>query len=529
MKKEISIRDVTTKEGKLTTVGMDDCINLPVDFAPIEWESISDTVQDRSCRLLDDVSVLRIPKPQGPQEEEELVNRFLNGMRKLFSADDNWAFLSILETSMNYCAQCNSCAEACHLFEASGRNEMYRPNLRSEIFRRIYKQYIAKVPFAKWRYGDLGLNWKIVVRLGEMAYRCNLCRRCAQTCPLGVDNGLIAREIRKLFSQELGFNPPELHDNGTVRQLSADATTDTQADAVKNTVEAIGKRYSELTGYEFRTPWDVRGADILLIHSVFEISTWPESIAAFSIIFGKAGISWTLSSDLAEHDATNFGTFYDDVQFARTANLHMRAAKKLGVQKVVLGECGHMSKALMGIADRFLPQEVQIPRESCLPLLRDIVLSGKIRFDPARNNFPVTLHDPCNVVRFMGINRPQREILHALCPQFREMTPHGVNNYCCGGGSGFSLMSRDNIDVWRNNLSGRMKMSQICGAFSDCLPPETKKYVCTPCSSCKVQIGGMLQKGNLFQKNLMQCGGIVELIVNAMSDVNPGFITWDHK
>ena len=56
---------------------------------------------------------------------------------------------------MDYCAQCNSCSEACHLYEMSGKNEMYRPNFRSEIFRRIYKQYVKKEPFAKWRYGDM--------------------------------------------------------------------------------------------------------------------------------------------------------------------------------------------------------------------------------------------------------------------------------------------------------------------------------------------------------------------------------------
>lgn len=64
----------------------------------------------------------------------------------------------------------------------------------------------------------MGLNWKTVARLGELAYRCNLCRRCAQTCPIGVDNALIAREIRKLFSQELGIYPRELHEKGTINQ-----------------------------------------------------------------------------------------------------------------------------------------------------------------------------------------------------------------------------------------------------------------------------------------------------------------------
>jgi len=69
-------------------------------------------------------------------------------------------------------------------------------------------------------------------------------------------------------------------------------------------------------------------------------------------------------------------------------------------------------------------------------------MSGRIKLDPSRNNFPVTLHDPCNMVRLMGIVEPQRRILRKICPQFREMTPHGVENYCCGGEAGSPSPSR---------------------------------------------------------------------------------------
>jgi Fe-S oxidoreductase len=529
MKAPMNLRDISTVRGNLADIAEEDLIKLPLDVETLPWKPLGEEAKDKYCCLLDDMLVLQIPRPKTMREEEELVNKFLEGMRKLFTPENNWTFLPMLETSMNYCAQCNSCSEACHLFEASGKNEMYRPNFRSEIFRRIYKQYIAKEPLAKWRYGDVGLNWMTVARLGELAYRCNLCRRCAQTCPIGVDNGLIAREIRKLFSQELGINPPELHDNGSMLQLSTGSSTKMNSLVVRDNVEFINEDFSESTGYSFTTPWDVEGADILLIHNAGEIMAWPENIAAFSIIFQAAGLSWTLSSDLAAYDSINYGTFYDDVQFARTALLHAQAAKKLGVKKIVLGECGHAHKALTVIADRVLPQALNVPRESCFPILRDIVLSGKIRFDPSRNDFPVTLHDPCNVVRLMGINKPQRDILRHICPQFREMNPHGVENYCCGGGSGFAIMSRNNIEAWRNNISGRRKMRQICEAFGDCLGPETKKYICAPCSNCKGQIREIIKHSGLLEKNSLQYGGVVELIVNAMVDVNPGFIKWEEE
>ena len=70
----------------------------------------------------------------------------------------------------------------------------------------------------------------------------------------------------------------------------------------------------------------------------------------------------------------------------------------------------------MVTADRILPGDLNIPRESALVLLRDIVMSGRLKLDPSRNDFPVTLHDPCNMVRMMGIVEPQREILRAICP-----------------------------------------------------------------------------------------------------------------
>ena len=97
--------------------------------------------------------------------------------------------------------------------------------------------------------------------------------------------------------------------------------------------------------------------------------------------------------------------------------------------------------------DRSVTGEHYIPRESSLPLLWELTRTGKLKFDPSKNNFPVTLHDPCNYVRSMGIVKPQREILKVIAPMFREMTPHGVDNYCCGGGGGFAIMNSMNFGV----------------------------------------------------------------------------------
>jgi len=238
-----------------------------------------------------------------------------------------------------------------------------------------------------------------------------------------VDNGLITHELRKLFSQEMGIAAKELHDNGSMLQLKVGSSTGMNAIVVKDNLEFIDEDMEEKTGIKVETPWDVEGADVLLIHNAGEILAWPENPGAFAVILNAAGIKWTLSSELAGYDSVNYGLWYDDVQLARVALKHSEAARKLGVKKIVLGECGHAHKSLSVIADRILLGDANVPRESSMTLLHDIVMNGRIKLDPSRNDFPVTLHDPCNLVRLMGVVNPQREILRKIAPRFREMEP----------------------------------------------------------------------------------------------------------
>ena len=499
----------------------------PDDFA--QWHEVSAEAKDRLVCNLDGVVALSLPRPKDEAEEREYVDKFLSGLKKLLEKQNNWTFLQPLLLSLEYCVKCQTCNDACPIFTASGGQEIYRPTFRSEVVRRLVNKFIKPGGriLSRFRHGEIELNWATITRLYELCYRCTICRRCAQTCPMGVDNGLITHELRKLFSQELGWAPRELHEKGTVLQLEVGSSTGMNSVVVKDNLEFIDEDMTEQTGVEVRTPWDKEGADVLVIHNAGEILAWPENPGAFAIILNAAGIDWTLSSKGIGYDGVNYGLFYDDFQLARIALKHAQAAKELKVKKIVLGECGHQHKAMVTISDRILTGEMSIPRESCLTLLEEIVFSGKIEFDPSKNDFPVTLHDPCNIVRNLGIVEPQRRILRYLCPQFREMTPHGVENYCCGGGSGFAVMSGNNFADWRINVASRVKFRQILDAFADQPSPEVKKYLCAPCSNCKGQFRDLLQHYDALEKSGITYGGLVELIVNAMVDVKGPFIEWE--
>jgi len=115
------------------------------------------------------------------------------------------------------------------------------------------------------------------------------------------------------------------------------------------------------------------------------------SIGAFAIIFQAAGISWTLSSEAMGYDAVNYGLWYDDVQFARIALKQADIARRLKVKKIVLGECGHAQKALAVTADRLLVGDLNIPRESGLVTLANIVRGGKLALNPGKKRLPCDL------------------------------------------------------------------------------------------------------------------------------------------
>jgi Fe-S oxidoreductase len=533
MKKRIKPEDISKPSATLSELRKEDFMPLPAPFDQPEstpdFAPLSEKAREDYESSLDDTIALSLPKPKDKQEEDELVAKFLSGLHKLFTKENNWTFLQPLLLSMDHCATCHTCSDSCHIYEASGKNPIYRPAYRSEVFRRLYKKHVKSNGglLQAWRDGEIELNWTTIARLAELSYRCNLCRRCAQTCPIGVDNGLIGHEIRKLFSQEMGISAKELHDNGSVLQLKVGSSTGMNPLVVKDNMEFIDEDVTEKTGMTIETPWDKAGADILLIHNAGEIMAWPMNPGAFAVIFEAAGLSWTLSSDLVAYDGINYGVWYDDAQFARVAIKHAEIAKKLGVKKIVLGECGHAHKALTVIADRVLTGDLNIPRESCMVTLEEVIFSGRIKVDPERNDFPVTLHDPCNLVRLMGIVEPQRRILRKIAPRFREMYPHGVDNYCCGGGSGFAIMSGHNFGDWRAQIAGRKKFEQILNAFKDELDPSIKKYLCTPCSNCKGQLRDLLNYYDVWEKHSILYDGLVELIVNCMTDVEPGFIEWE--
>ena len=159
--------------------------------------------------------------------------------------------------------------------------------------------------------------------------------------------------------------------------------------------------------------------------------------------------------------------------------------------------------------------------------LEGLVSSGRIKVDPSRNDFPVTLHDPCNLVRLMGIVEPQRRILRRIAPRFREMEPHGVYNYCCGGGSGLAIMSGHNFNDYRRQQVTARNWNEYLNAFRDELDPSIRECLLRRLLELQGPVHNLIAYYDLWEKHSIMYNGLVELIVNCMTNIKPGFIEWE--
>ncbi|MFW6232841.1 MAG: 4Fe-4S dicluster domain-containing protein, partial [Bacteroidota bacterium] len=185
----VKIEDLADPNKTLTKLELEDLLPLPPPFDDIEklpgFKKLSEEKQDSAEAKLDQVLAGGLERPESEEEEKKIVESFIKGLEYLFSKENNWTFLQPLVLSMEHCARCQTCNNDCPVYEASGKQEIYRPTFRGETLRRLYFKYVKKGNklFRKFQNNDIEVNWTLIARLYELTYRCTLCRRCAQSCP----------------------------------------------------------------------------------------------------------------------------------------------------------------------------------------------------------------------------------------------------------------------------------------------------------------------------------------------------------
>jgi Fe-S oxidoreductase len=329
---------------------------------------------------------------------------------------------SRLKAYVDTCAHCGLCSEACHFYLSHDKDPAFSP--------------VGKVKQTLWKM----LKRKGRLAPGEMKRivqvvhtECNLCKRCSMYCPFGIDIAYLMLVVRRIC-HKLGITPRYIQDTANSHSVTANqmwVKEDEWIDTLQWQEEDARDELPNL-----RIPLEKEGADIMYSVIAPEPKFQAELIYQAAVIFNAAGLDWTMpatpgwdNSDMAMYTG-------DNEVMARIKRAHFETAARLRVNRIVMGECGHAFRSVYDMGNRVLGWRMPPIRvQHAIDFYYELLKEGRIRV-ARKFQEPVTLHDPCNVVRGRGLHEKARYVIRKTCETLVEMHPNREHNYCCAAGGG---------------------------------------------------------------------------------------------
>ncbi len=395
---------------------------------------------------------------------EKVINRVINT-----------EMAARMKVYVDTCIHCGLCSDACHFSVSHYGDPSWTPvgKVKQTIWEMLKKKGRVSPAFIK--------------RASEIAStECNVCRRCSQYCPYGIDIGYMISVVRRICHL-LGVTPQYIQDTAHSHAATMNQMWVKEDEWIDTLQWQEGEAQAELPG--LRIALDKEGAEVMYSVIGPEPKFRAQLIYSAAVIMTVAGIDWTMPSGLG-WDNSDMAMFTGDFELmGRIKRTHFEAAEKLKVKRIVMGECGHAFRSVYDVGNRWLGWKMPpIPMHHGTEFYHELLESGKIRI-AQKFKEPVTLHDPCNIVRGRGLHEKMREIVKATCENFVEMYPNRGHNYCCSAGGGVINCG----PPWKTKrvVSSAIKAGQLAA---------TGTHICiAPCHNCH---GGLEDIINYFKLNM---------------------------
>jgi Fe-S oxidoreductase len=393
---------------------------------------------------------------------------------------------------LDICSRCGLCADSCFFYQAHDKDPKLSPAYKvihtvGEMYRRggeVDRKFLEEAYEVLWG-------------------QCTMCRRCSMFCPFGIDMATMIGVGRAVCTSQ-GVVPEGLAKAMENIRETGNQMAVSEEDYVE-TLDWMAEEYGEDI-HNLVIPVDKKGAKYMYTVNPREPAFYPQDVGMMAEILHVAEEDWTMPSK--GWDCTNLAMFAGHKELAGYAvKLMYDAAKELEVEQILMTECGHAyrSGAFEGPYWLGLPGgKTPLPVKHAVQLFWEyIVRDGRIKIDPAKKvGAPVTIQDPCNQSRSAGLSQMLRELARALCDDFRDMTPAGEYNHCCGGGGGF--IPQGSEFKRRRMASGKVKADQIKATGAE--------MIIVPCHNCFDQITDLNKEYELGLKVV----SFKELIVESM-------------
>ena len=424
-----------------------------------------------------------------------------------------------LRVFLDTCTKCGACTDKCHYFLGT-HDPKNMPVARQDLLRSVYRRYFTFAgKWFPWLVGARNLDKSLLQDWYTYFHQCSECRRCTVFCPKGIDTSEVTMAGREVlasvglgqqYSQEIISKVNSIGNNLGMKPRAL-------ADVLENLEEDI----LEDIGIPVRLPLDDESADMLLVTPSADFFAEPhvDGLIGYAKVLHQAGISWTFSSEASE--AANFGLFTGQHDHMREIALRIKhAAMGLGVNRIVIGECGHAWRVAYSFLDDLIgPMEFldkAHPRaEHICEVTYQLLADGVIQLEPSSNaGKVVTYHDSCNVARGAGMGDESggqftipRALLAASVPKLVDMSKDtiGQATFCCGGGGG--LLTDDLLEL---RIKGALPRAQALQAV---VSSDQVTHLVAICAICKTQLSSVLPHHNLSN---VQVTSLHHLVGNAL-------------
>ena len=395
-----------------------------------------------------------------------------------------------LASYLESCVRCGLCATACHFYEVTG-DPKYTPAYKLFPMARAHKKTLWP-----WRWlGGPKVTEKELQEWEELLFdSCTMCGRCTQVCPMGIDISSIVAASRSAFAAA-GRGPEDF--------MKAAENVRSKGSPLGVTPSVFDGRVEWLEDdYEVDLPLDKDQAEVLLTVSSIELMKYPKSIVAMARLMNQAGVDWTFSTK--GYEATNFGFLAGKPDIAKLAiDRLVDAAEEMGAKTLVIPECGHAYGVLRWSGANILGRPLPFKVLHITEYLSQLKAEGKLKFRPMEGS--ITYHDPCQISRRGGATQAARHLLEDAT-DFREMTPTGDQNWCCGGGGGVQAMERA-ADLRHKVFQIKMKQVEDTGA----------DMMISACANCRLTMDGSKD----YWKWDRELESLVELLADHLIEDEP--------
>ncbi len=378
------------------------------------------------------------------------------------------------------CMRCGRCVAAC---PSTGAGEPFAPRDFVQAMRHALWQ--EHFPWGDIRFLSRGEESKV----DERIWYCTTCRACLEVCPVyGATFEAVMK--KRVLAVEEGTNIPKLM-NQTLEKVFK---YDNPWESSKN------KRGAWAEGLDLvdLAKRDAKADLCYFVGCTTSFDDTAQGIAlSFSKILQSAGVNFGIlgkkepcCGDIARR-AGELGLFVE--QMEKCLDLF----DKYGITDVVTSSphCFHTFR-------NEYPEAPFNTRHYTM-VLRELIANGKLQFKEGEEA-TVTYHDPCYLGRYNRIFDEPREIIRSI-PWLNlvEMTHHGADSLCCGGGGG---------RMWQD-LNGEVKMSEVRIREAEATGAQ---ILVTACPLCRIMLEDARKAAGLNET--LRVMDLNELVLQALGN-----------